>query len=71
MNLQHHLSSLSNQLNTNLFEVVPVQLKQAYNAKKHTRQKCAHETECEKHARLEKARKYKKRKRDAETETEK
>ena len=69
--LQHHLSSLSNELNTNLFEVVPVQLKQVYNAKKHMRQKRAHETECEKHARREKARKYKKRKRDAETETEK
>ena len=69
--LQHHLSSLSNELNTNLFEVVPVQLKQLYNAKKHMRQKRAHETECEKHARLEKVRKYKKRKRDAETETEK
>ena len=69
--LENHLCSLSSELDTNLFEVVPVQLKQAYNAKTHMKQKRSKETECEKQIRLEKARKYKKRKRDGETETEK
>ena len=69
--LEHHLCSLSSELNTNLFEVVPVQLKLAYNAKEHMRQKHLKETECEKQTRLENARMYKKRKRDRETETEK
>ena len=32
--VEEHICSLSSELNTNLFEVVPVQFKQAYNAKK-------------------------------------
>ena len=69
--VEEHICSLSSELNTSLFEVVPVRFKQAYNAKRHMRQKRLEETECEKQTRLANARKYKKRQRDKETEIEK
>ena len=68
--LEHYLYSLSSELNSNLFEVVPVQLRLGYNAKEHMRQIRSEESECDKQNRLENARKYEKRKRDGETETE-
>ena len=63
--LEQYLCSLSSELRTNLFEIVPVEL--------HVNQFCNNleEAESEKHSRLEKDKKYQKRKRSEETEIEK
>ncbi len=74
--LERHLYSLSIELHTNIFEIVPVQLIASKKAQHHKpseskKRKRSEETDSKKRIRLQKVREFKTRKQSEETDSEK